>query len=84
MPKPNRRAFLKSTAALAAGTAVLRNAHAFATPATGTTSASDPSSTRIDAEVRALPVVVRASPHYYNTEAEIERLIAHLADLAPR
>lgn len=49
-----------------------------------TIGASDPSSTRIDAEVRALPVVVRASPHYYNTEAEIDRLISHLAGLAPR
>src|SRR5277367_5299433 len=37
MPKPNRRAFLKSSAALAAGAAVLRNAHAFATPAIATT-----------------------------------------------
>lgn len=46
--------------------------------------ASHPSSTRIDAEVRALPVVVRASPHYYNTETEIDRLITHLAGLAPR
>ncbi|MCG2628369.1 aminotransferase class V-fold PLP-dependent enzyme [Bradyrhizobium sp. WYCCWR 13023] len=46
--------------------------------------ASDPSSTRIDAEVRALPVVVRASPHYYNTEAEIDRLIAHVAGLVSR
>lgn len=49
-----------------------------------TIGASHPSSTRIDAEVRALPVVVRASPHYYNTEAEIDRLITHLAGLAPR
>ena len=46
--------------------------------------ASDPASTRIDAEVRALPPLVRASPHYYNTEAEIDRLIDHLARLAPR
>ncbi|MET4277556.1 MULTISPECIES: aminotransferase class V-fold PLP-dependent enzyme [unclassified Bradyrhizobium] len=45
---------------------------------------SDPSSTRIDAEIRSLPPVVRASPHYYNTEAEIDRLIAHLAGLTPR
>jgi uncharacterized protein len=32
MPKPSRRAFLRSGAALAAGTAVLRNASAFAAP----------------------------------------------------
>ncbi|QPF94932.1 aminotransferase class V-fold PLP-dependent enzyme [Bradyrhizobium commune] len=49
-----------------------------------TIGASDPSSTRIDAEVRALPVVVRASPHYYNTEAEIDRLLTLLAGLAHR
>ena len=49
-----------------------------------TIGASDPWSTRIDSEVRSLPVVVRASPHYYNTEAEIDRLIGHLAGLAPR
>ncbi|MGY8637989.1 aminotransferase class V-fold PLP-dependent enzyme [Bradyrhizobium sp. 14AA] len=49
-----------------------------------TIGASDPASTRIDAETRALPPLVRASPHYYNTEAEIDRLIAHLAGLAPR
>lgn len=49
-----------------------------------TIGASDPASTRIDAEARALPPLVRASPHYYNTEAEIDRLIALLAGLAPR
>ena len=49
-----------------------------------TIGASDPSSTRIDAEIRSLPPVVRASPHYYNTEAEIDRLIGHLAGLAPQ
>ncbi|MEW6149592.1 MAG: aminotransferase class V-fold PLP-dependent enzyme [Bradyrhizobium sp.] len=49
-----------------------------------TIGASDPSSTRIDAEHRALPPLVRASPHYYNTEAEIDRLIGHLAALASR
>ncbi len=36
-------------------------------------SASLPSSTRLDAESRNLPVILRASPHYYNTEDEIER-----------
>ena len=49
-----------------------------------TIGASDPASTRIDAELRALPPVVRASPHYYNTEAEIDRLVDHLARWAPR
>ena len=37
---------------------------------------SDPASTRIDAEDRGLPDLVRASPHYYNTEAEVDRLVA--------
>ncbi len=49
-----------------------------------TIGASHPASTRIDAELRSLPPVVRASPHYYNTESEIDRLIDHLASLAPR
>ena len=49
-----------------------------------TIGASHPSSTLIDAEARALPIVARASPHYYNTEAEIDRLIDHVAGLAPR
>lgn len=49
-----------------------------------TIGASDPSSARIDAEIRSLPPLVRASPHYYNTEAEIDRLIGHLSGLTPR
>ncbi|MFK4507403.1 aminotransferase class V-fold PLP-dependent enzyme [Bradyrhizobium daqingense] len=49
-----------------------------------TIGASDPASTRIDAEARSLPPLVRASPHYYNTEAEIDRLIDHLASVARR
>jgi cysteine desulfurase / selenocysteine lyase len=40
---------------------------------------SNPSSTRLDAEARSLPPIVRASRHYYNTEAEIDRLIEHLS-----
>lgn len=43
--------------------------------------ASDPDSTRLDAEARALPVVLRVAPHYYNTEAEIDQLIAALKAL---
>jgi selenocysteine lyase/cysteine desulfurase len=37
-------------------------------------STSRPSSTLLDAAARGLPVVVRASPHYYNTDDEIGRL----------
>lgn len=47
-----------------------------------TIGASNPSSTRLDAEARSLPVLVRASPHYYNTEAEIDRLIEHCRSLS--
>lgn len=47
-----------------------------------TIGASNPSSTRLDAEARSLPVLVRASPHYYNTEAEIDRLIEHCRTLS--
>jgi selenocysteine lyase/cysteine desulfurase len=38
-------------------------------------SVSHPSSTLLDAEARRLPPVVRASPHYYNTEEEITRFV---------
>jgi selenocysteine lyase/cysteine desulfurase len=44
-----------------------------------TIGASQPSSTRLDAEARGLPPVVRASPHYYNSEDEIDRLIGFCA-----
>ncbi len=43
--------------------------------------ASDPASTRIDAERRKLPMLVRASPHYYNTEAEVDRLVELVASI---
>lgn len=44
---------------------------------------SNPSSTRLDAEARSLPPLIRASPHYYNTAAEIDRLV-DLLTAAPR
>jgi len=43
--------------------------------------ASSPSSTRLDAERRDLPVLLRIAPHYFNTEEEVERAVAHLGAL---
>ncbi len=42
---------------------------------------SDLASTRLDMESRQLPEVLRASVHYYNTEAEVERFCQILARL---
>jgi selenocysteine lyase/cysteine desulfurase len=39
-------------------------------------SASSPASTLIDARRRELPVLVRASVHYYNQEAQIDALVS--------
>ncbi len=43
--------------------------------------ASEPSSTRLDSEARALPTVFRIAPHYYNTEDELEACITALLAL---
>ena len=47
-------------------------------------STSDPLSTLLDAKRRTLPVIVRASPHYYNTDEEVDRLTSVIAKLASR
>jgi selenocysteine lyase/cysteine desulfurase len=44
-------------------------------------SVSTPSSTRLDAEARDLPDLVRASVHYYNTENEIKRFRTALSEV---
>ncbi|MGQ7846636.1 aminotransferase class V-fold PLP-dependent enzyme [Granulosicoccus sp. 3-233] len=43
--------------------------------------ASQPSSTRLDAESRNLPALLRVAPHYYNTSDEIDVLIQALNTL---
>ena len=44
--------------------------------------ASPPASTRLDSDARGLPFVLRASPHYFNLESDVDRLIAFCAELA--
>jgi len=39
---------------------------------------------RLDFEARGLQAVARASPHYYNTEAELDRLAEAVSDAAMR
>ncbi len=45
----------------------------------GTSSAAG---TRLDATARGLPIVVRAAPHYYNSEDEIARVAELVAEIA--
>jgi cysteine desulfurase/selenocysteine lyase len=44
-------------------------------------SVSEPPSTRLDAELRHLPPLVRASPHYYNDSSDLALLVAAVATL---
>ena len=44
---------------------------------------SERAATRLDMDRRDLDAVVRASVHYYNTEEELDRLCAAVAELAP-
>ena len=46
--------------------------------------ASDPASTRLDAEARALPTMLRMAPHYYNTEEDVDSLVDALDELRCR
>lgn len=43
---------------------------------------SSTSSTRFDMEARGLALIVRASVHYYNDEAEVERFCAAICEIA--
>ena len=42
---------------------------------------SSPTSTLIDSQVRCLPMLLRASPHYYNTTKEIEFFVSSLKQI---
>jgi cysteine desulfurase / selenocysteine lyase len=43
---------------------------------------SPPAATLLDAQARGLGPVLRASPHYFNLDSEIDRLVAFVAELA--
>ena len=49
-----------------------------------TIGASDPSGAPLDAQARHLPVLVRASPHYFNAEHEVDRLVELCSSLRRR
>jgi selenocysteine lyase/cysteine desulfurase len=45
-------------------------------------STTDPDHSQFDTELRGVHPLVRLSPHYYNTEAELDRAVEAIADLA--
>jgi selenocysteine lyase/cysteine desulfurase len=45
------------------------------------TAAPQARTSRLDLERTGVDAVVRASPHYYNTDAELDRLAEGVADL---
>ena len=47
-------------------------------------SVSGPSSTLLDAMRRDLPEIVRASVHYYNSEAEVDALIDAISEISAK
>ena len=47
------------------------------------TSVSTADMARFDMDARGLPALLRASVHYYNTESEVARFAAAVADLQP-
>jgi len=46
-------------------------------------SITSPPSTLLDAERRHLPDLIRISPHYFNTEEELDRVVTALAGIRP-
>ena len=47
-------------------------------------SVSSPSSTLLDAMRHGLPEIVRASVHYYNSEAEVDALIDAISEISAK
>jgi cysteine desulfurase / selenocysteine lyase len=45
---------------------------------------SEPGDTRLDFEARGLPTMIRASVHYFNTEAEVTRFTELVEELCRR
>ncbi|MFG3258668.1 aminotransferase class V-fold PLP-dependent enzyme [Streptomyces sp. NPDC048172] len=64
-----------------AGMAAAEAAEALAARGVNVT-VTDPAQTQFDTEQRGVHPLVRLSPHYYNTEAELDRAVEALAEIA--